>query len=439
MVSYDNLPAAYPGLVEAAIDAEMVGHGFLRAGDEFSDGHQRVLRHGDPHAQLPLDSLATGQFVPAEVFSAWEGAIPQLFDLYVGAPDPADFTAAADRLRLLADRLAAEGGGGDVAHALRRFDGQTAVAFRRYLERLDGTASAQAAAVQFLGVQLEAQAALWSGHRGDVERFVADTERAFRDVVDSAISPETAFDAVGKVCKVLKWVPPTKVPAKIIGKVAKVGELLSHHLDPEPVRFSLSGATARAVWDNVTYSGMPEVDSEVLTAESELGGQLLSLTDLMHTEDSGDDPTFLLPLTSSLAEAQTPGDVVTDQDEVAISREEVQAAVATMRDDLAPLYSAAALDIDPAQLSHAFDRATDLGIGPTGVYPQLADACTYLQGAMRATVEALVGSALVLEAVTDHVGQRDSDIAEAMDAARRKVDERFNPTTYADDRRTPVG
>ncbi len=97
-------------LIDAAIVADMRQYGFLLAGGEFvrehtEGGSPTVLRDrvparggGTPADQLvdPLDDRST--FSPAALYAQWEQRFTELFAPFLTMPDPADFTALAERL-----------------------------------------------------------------------------------------------------------------------------------------------------------------------------------------------------------------------------------------------------------------------------------------------------------------------------------------------------
>ena len=238
MSGYDDLIGTIPEIVNEAIMAEMRFYGY------YPDGHGGYQGMGglggapppiagpnmpDDGMVIP-DMLNGGSISVRGIYHKWAERIPTMFNLYLGMPDPADFQAEADQIRIALEQLSSQGKTSEDDHDNIDFEGNSTLAlaktvserlagwqgaasasFQEYLNLFTTVVGNQALAAEAIRACMYMERELWNNSRNDVANFAANARAAFSHCGDISVDDiKQVISVVSTVNTVLGWFPAFK-------------------------------------------------------------------------------------------------------------------------------------------------------------------------------------------------------------------------------------
>ena len=458
MSGYDDLIGTIPEIVNEAIMAEMRFYGY------YPDGHGGYQGMGglggapppiagpnmpDDGMVIP-DMLNGGSISVRGIYHKWAERIPTMFNLYLGMPDPADFQAEADQIRIALEQLSSQGKTSEdnhddidfegnstlalaktVSERLAGWQGAASASFQEYLNLFTAVVGNQALAAEAIRACMYMERELWNNSRNDVAGFAANARAAFSHCGDISVDDiKQVISVVSTVNTVLGWFPAFKTVTAPVGKGLSVANVFVNTFGGQKEATNpLASRGVEDTWNNIVKADK-DLRDKIRTTERDIDTSLSNIYDRVsaapgiRSDGSTDQALYHLPRPTGILNADEKGDVV----QVTVDPALITDTADKLRSDLAPEMRTAAKALNAGDTSGIWNRRAEIGIGATGAYLSYLNVTDELHQEIKQTADELDWAADVLDAVADNYVKGDQAVAAALAEVHQKIVESAAPT-----------
>lgn len=475
--AYDDLPRLVDEVVREAIYSELKVYGWYPDGS----GNVTYISGGlgststtapGPGRGHPDDLVSpNGQYIDqtesgaeagvtlGQLYSHWESVIPPVFEPFKAFPEPAEFQALADEVRMALKQLSTEGNTGSgtsssgsdsanidyegnttlglanqVAQTLNTWQGAAATSFATYLNLFQQVVGNQALACEVLRMTLLMEKEMWTRLRSDVVEFARNSANAYRDAQGiTAGDVKAVLSVAGSVNTILGWFPAFKPATEVAGKALTVSGLFVDTFGGKEPPPNELGARHFADVLPKMETHAEDLKKKSKTVEGDIQKSLQNLE--KHVEESPaarangtqDQESFRLSRPDGTYEADETSDFIYPG--VVVNSANVRDAASMLDQDIAPEMMTAATSLNEGDSAHQWIRDdASIGLGTFGCYSDYSAASYALEREIEETAKEMEWAAEMLRAVAADLDNTDDDVSDDFGGVRRKIDEYDNPT-----------